>query len=246
MKDAIGDRMKSQYENRTRFMLPRRTYTIIRLDGKSFHTYTRNLNKPFDLGLIEDMDQAVINIMGEVHGAQFAYVQSDEISILLTDFATDGTCAWFDGNVQKIISVAASMMTAEFNHLRWHRKRIHTPSDSLAYFDARVFTIPDPTEVYNYFVWRNKDASKNSISMVAYSLFSDKELHGKNSDEKQEMIFQRGINWAQYPAELKNGRLIVKQEYDKEGARRTRWISSPAPVFTKFPTLIKTLIPKYE
>jgi tRNA(His) guanylyltransferase len=245
MNDAIGDRMKSQYENRTRFMLPRRTYTIIRLDGKAFHTYTRNLTKPFDLGLMQDMDQAVVNIMGEIQGAQFAYIQSDEISILLTDFATDGTCAWFDGNVQKICSVSASLMTAEFNRLRWDRIHIHTPSDSLALFDARVFTIPDPTEVYNYFVWRNKDAAKNSISMVAYSLYSPKELHGKNSDQKQEMLFEKGINWSEYPMDLKNGRLIVNQEYTVNGAARTKWVAMAAWAFTKAPEAIKNLIPKY-
>jgi tRNA(His) guanylyltransferase len=241
MNDALGDRMKGQYENRTRFMLPRRTYTILRLDGKAFHTYTRNLTKPFDLALIEDMDQAVINIMGEIQGAQFAYIQSDEISILLTDFATEGTCAWFDGNVQKITSVAASLMTAEFNLLRLRRN----PETDIATFDARVFTIPDPTEVYNYFVWRNKDAAKNSISMVAYTLYSPRELHGKNSDQKQEMLFQKGINWSEYPMSLKNGRLIINEDYEKEGTRRTRWVSKDAWLFTKAPESLKNLIPKY-
>lgn len=234
--------MKSQYESRTRFMLPRRTYTIIRLDGKTFHTYTRNLTKPFDLGLIEDMDEAVKAIMLEIQGAQFAYVQSDEISILLTDFATEGTCAWFDGNVQKIASVAASLMTAEFNRRRHERKKDY----ELACFDARVFTIPDPTEVYNYFVWRNKDAAKNSISMVAYANFPANALHGKSGEEKQEMLFLgAGINWSEYPMELKNGRLITKFSYEKDGAQRTMWAKQPAPIFTKQPELIKDLIPKY-
>jgi tRNA(His) guanylyltransferase len=241
VNDPLGDRMKGQYENRTRYMLPRRTYFILRLDGKSFHTYTRNCVKPFDLGLIEDMDQAVINMMPEIHGSKFAYVQSDEISILFTDFEDIGTCAWFDGNLQKIVSVSASMMTAEFNAIRSRRRY-----DALAYFDSRVFTIPDPTEVYNYFVWRNKDAAKNSISMVAYSLYSAKELHQKDSNAKQEMLFQKGINWSEYPMGLKNGRLIVKEAYDKDGTQRSRWISVPAPVFTRQPEVIQQLIPKYS
>lgn len=235
--------MKAQYEDRTRAMLPRRTYTIIRLDGKSFHTYTRGLEKPFDQGLIEDMDNAVIAMLPEVHGARFAYVQSDEISILLTDFESIGTCAWFDGNVQKIVSVAASLMTAEFQLRRHMRVDVR----GLATFDARVFTIPDRTEVYNYFVWRNKDAARNSISMVASSFCSDAELHGKNSDQKQELIFQKGgINWASYPQSWKNGRLIVKEEYDSNGAKRTQWVAKPAPIFTKEPETIQRMIPVYE
>src|ERR1035437_2071733 len=121
MRDDLGDRMKSQYEDRTRYMLPRRTYTIIRLDGKSFHTYTRGLDKPFDKTLSKDIDAAIIAMLPEIHGSVFAYTQSDEISILLTDFATPATSAWFDGNLQKVCSVAASIITAEFNRLRLQR-----------------------------------------------------------------------------------------------------------------------------
>src|ERR1035437_4873381 len=118
MKDELGDRMKEQYEDRTRYMLPRRTYTLLRLDGKSFHTYTRGLKKPFDKDLYEDMDNAIIAMLPEIQGAVSAYTQSDEISILLTDFALPTTSAWFDGNLQKMVSVTASMITAEFNKLR--------------------------------------------------------------------------------------------------------------------------------
>ena len=203
-KDPLGERMKGQYEVRSRQLLPRRTYTIIRLDGKAFHTYTRGLNKPFDKDLIDDMDNAVVKILPEIQGAQFAYVQSDEISILLTDFAKENTDAWFDGNVQKIVSVSSSLLTAEFNKLRWLREfrwkdeqsvtSLLESMDNIGSFDSRVFTIPDRIEVMNYFIWRNNDAARNSISMVAQSLYSHKELHGKSSSDKQELIFKRGIN----------------------------------------------------
>ena len=154
-KDPLGERMKTQYEYRSKSLLPRRTYTIIRLDGKAFHTYTRGLNKPFDKDLIDDMDSAVVKILPEIQGAQFAYVQSDEISILLTDFANENTDAWFDGNVQKITSVSASLMTAYFNRERYLRcgngysalqptANMDTIRDMpLAAFDSRVFTIPE-------------------------------------------------------------------------------------------------------
>jgi tRNA(His) 5'-end guanylyltransferase len=282
MKDALGERIKSQYEDRTRFSIPRRTYSIIRLDGKSFHTYTKGLNKPFDEGLITDMDSAIVALCKQVQGMVFAYTQSDEISLLLTDFATTQTNAWFDGNIQKIASVSASIITAEFNKLRWIRRNIieetvtgksHFNPTNTAYFDARVFTIPDPTEVYNYFVWRQQDCMRNSVSMVAQSLFSHKELHGKSTVEMQEMMFQKHqLDWSYYNQSHKNGRLIIKEEYlskvDKEnvdkamdnlfccgkhnleGASdailRTRWISTPAWKFTEDPKKLQSMIPKYD
>lgn len=251
MKDDLGNRIKSNYEDRYRFNLPRRTYTIIRLDGKAFHSYTKNLKKPFDYDLANDIDAAVISIMSEIQGAAFAYCQSDEISILLTDFAKPNTDAWFDGNIQKMASISASLMTAEFNLLRIKRSQgsYFHPNNlpNLAYFDSRIFTIPDRTEVMNYFIWRNQDCARNSISMVAQSLFSHKELHNKNSNEKQEMIFQKsGKNWADYPEADKNGRLILKETYNLNNAIRHKWVSNPAWKFTQDKEKLLDLIPKYE
>ncbi len=86
--DSLGDRMKGQYEDRTRIMLPRRTYTILRADGKAFHTFTRRCEKPYDRRLVEAFDTAMLELCREAQGSCFGYVQSDEISVLLTDFAT--------------------------------------------------------------------------------------------------------------------------------------------------------------
>lgn len=105
MNDALGDRMKKFYENITRIFLPRRTYTIIRVDGKAFHNYTNNLDEPFDYGFIDDMNDVARYLCKNIQGAKFAFVQSDEISVLITDFEKIGTSAWFDGNVQKMASV---------------------------------------------------------------------------------------------------------------------------------------------
>jgi tRNA(His) guanylyltransferase len=273
MKDDLGDRIKNQYENRTRFYLPRRTYTIIRIDGKAFHTYTKHLKKPFDLDLCQDINDAVIEMMPQIQGVQFAYTQSDEISLLLTDFALPTTSAWFDGNIQKMVSIASSIMTAEFNQLRIKRNLrggdvegcknvvMLTP---LAYFDARAFTIPDRIEVINYFIHRNQDCSRNSISMIAQSEFSHKELQGKSTQEMQEMLMiQKNIDWSTYNEALKNGRLIVKEEYyptvsemndfefygtsqTNPPAKRTRWIAKPAWKFTQDKDKLLNMIPKYE
>ena len=232
-KTGIGDRMKGQYEDRARFMLPRRTYTIVRVDGKAFHSFTRGMEKPFDLGLMEVMDKTAQFMCGEMQGAKMAYVQSDEISVLLTDFDTITTDAWFDGNVQKIASISASLATAQFNAVcKWAH---HGP----ALFDARVFTIPDCIEAENYFIWRQQDASRNSIQMAAQANFSHKQLQGKSCSECQEMLFsEKGINWNDYPARCKRGSVI---KYDDS----FKWtIDDEPPVFTQDRAYLQSLIPE--
>lgn len=218
MHDSLGDRMKRQYEDRTRVMLPRRTYTILRADGKSFHTYTRQCDKPHDARLSAAMDAATLALCREAQGSVFAYVQSDEISVLLMDFATITTDAWFDANLQKVVSVAASVVTEAFN--RAHGGRAH--------FDCRAFTIPDPVEVENYFVWRQQDAARNSIQGLAQAHFSHKQLHGLNVNELQERLFQdKGINWNDLPAAQKRGRCCVYQT-------DIGWcLDDEPPIFTK-------------
>jgi len=268
MRDELGDRMKKNYENRTRILLPRRTYTIIRIDGKAFHTYTRGCVRPFDDGLIEDMDATACYICKNVQGAKFAFVQSDEISILMTDFEKIGTDAWFDGNIQKIVSVAASMATAKFNQLRFMRK-FNSPSVSynadailsiidvtkLAEFDARTFTIPMDVEVENYFIWRQQDCVRNSISSVAQSLYSQRELAGKNMSQQQDMIHEKGQNWNDYAPKYKRGRFIFKQSFEKEiilqkdelkdsVCIRTAWVSDECPTFTQDRDFLYSRIPK--
>ena len=211
MKDPIGDRMKSFYENRTRYKLTRRTNTIIRVDGKAFSNYTKGLQRPFDHGLIEDMNKTAEYLCQNIQGAKFGYVQSDEISILITDYDDLGTHAWFDNNLQKMVSVASSMATAKFNQLRMKRfcnefgianhsmdydgnllKESEIENFKLATFDARAFQIPFIDEVENYFIWRQQDAVRNSISSVAQSLYSHNQLNGVKTDQLQEMIFQKG------------------------------------------------------
>lgn len=206
--DSLGDRMKSQYENRTRYYVPRRTYTVIRCDGKCFSSYTRGLDRPYDEQLMDDMLMTTQFLCREVAGCRFGYTQSDEISLVLTDFATIKTEAWFDGCVQKMASVSASLATGKFNELR---------PGKLAFFDSRVFTIPDLGEVLNYVTWRQKDATRNSVSMAAQAKFSHKELHGKSSNEMQEMLFQtHGVNWNDYPVGFKRGSMVYPT-----------WVSGP-------------------
>jgi tRNA(His) 5'-end guanylyltransferase len=274
MKDQLGDRMKSYYEDRFRYYLPRRTYTIIRIDGKAFHTYTKGLQRPFDEGLISDMDETAAYLCKNIMGAKFAYVQSDEISILLTDFDDISTQSWFDGNIQKMASISASMATARFNQLRTVRAYANINTDpiehgptafymsgaqvldiKLAMFDARVFQIPYSEEVINYFIFRQQDATRNSISSVAQSLYSHKELHGKSSDEMQEMIFQKGVNWNDFSYREKRGGVITKVTKDvpvknpksdqPSTVTRNKWEPVKTPIFSQEKDFLKSLMPNF-
>lgn len=239
MTDSLGDRMKIYYEDVTRHYLPRRTHTIIRLDGKSFHTYTKKLVRPFDAGLIEDMQKTTIRLCENIQGAVLGYTQSDEISLVLCDYKEKETESFFKGNIQKICSVSASMATAFFNAFRQARNFEGGP----AFFDARVFTIPEKVEVLNYLIWRQKDATRNSIQMAAQSVYSHKELNKKKWSDLNEMLFQKGINFNDYSSSEKRGSLIVKEYFEGEAydkrkqenviVTRSRWIVEPdTPLFT--------------
>lgn len=204
MNQPLGDRMKENYEYRWRTLLPCRTYTIIRLDGNNFHRYTKDVGfiRPYDWRLRNVLVDSAIKLMKDIQGARLGYVQSDEVSILLTDFGTTYTEPWLDGNLQKVVSISASKFTAYFNSRA-------EGGPNPASFDARVFSIHDPTEVANYFVWRQQDCTRNSIQSLGRVYFSHKELIGKSCDEIQEMLFQvHEVNWNDCQDEFKRGTLI--------------------------------------
>jgi tRNA(His) 5'-end guanylyltransferase len=211
------------------------------------------MKKPFDEGMIRVMDQTAIELCKRIQGAKCAYVQSDEISIVLTDFDSRQTDAWFDGNIQKIASVSASIATAHFNNGMYLDEDILANMDKIAYFDARVFTIPQAIEVKNYLIWRQQDATRNSIHMVARSLASHKECNNLDTDQLQELIFQRGQNWNDYPEGQKRGRLIAKTTYEKEAFNpmtqqtdkilRTKWSVVNTPIFSQDLDVLNNIIP---
>lgn len=238
---ALGDRMKG-YEAAARFVLPRRTYTICRVDGRAFHSYLRHAEKPFDLIFMNQMDHVASVLCEEMMGAVFAYAHSDEISVLLTDFGSVHTEAWFGGTVQKMASIAAATATAALNRDRY----ADYSNFRLATFDARVFTIPDPVEVANYFIWRQRDCVRNSISMAAQAHFPHKRLQGLSSGQIQELLWQeKQVNWNDYPDGAKRGRICQRitapeevtytdkrtQEEHTIEAVRSRWVSEAAPHF---------------
>lgn len=259
-KDNLGDRMKHNYENRYRFSLTRRTPVIIRIDGKAFHTFTRPYKKPFDYVLAKTMADTAMTLCKEIMGCQLAYVQSDEISLLLVDYKRLESEAWFDNNLQKMVSISASLATLAFNTFLYKNikaipeliesgwenhilKDWPTPylkNDSPALFDARAFNIPE-AEVCNYFIWRQQDATRNSIESVGHVHFTNRELHKVNCNQLQEKLLrEKGVDWASFPRMFKYGVCIKKLPLM---SKNKYWIIDPdTPIFTQSRKYIEELL----
>ena len=239
-KTTLGNRMKEYYENPYRFYLPRRSPMIIRLDMRAGHSFTKGFQRPFDDIFIESIQETAKYLCENIENVKCSYQQSDEISLLLTDYDNIGTQAWFNKNLQKMCSIAASMATLAFNrafdenckeikdlieeekeNLSFHAPEILNIYEPLylaykkaslkgAMFDARCFSIPKE-EVCNYFLWRQNDCTRNSIQMVAQANFSHKQLQNKSCDELQEMLWQeKNINWNNFETVKKRGSCCTK------------------------------------
>lgn len=230
--DDLGVRMKTFYEQIPKTKLMRRCPVAIRIDGKAFHTFTRGFQKPFDEVLIESMQETMKYLCENIQGCVLGYTQSDEITLILVDYKKLTSSAWFDYEVQKICSIAASMATMAFNKFfannvgdyctynyecmdDTHEDYEHILSlaiDKGAMFDARCFNIPKE-EVTNLVYWRQLDASRNSIQMVGQANFSHKELQNKSCNDIQDMLMtQKGINWNDLPTYQKRGSCCVRNK----------------------------------
>ena len=237
-RDDLGNRMKTFYEQIPKTKLMRRCPVICRLDGRSFHTYTRGFKRPFDDVLIKTMQETAKYLCENIQGCQLAYTQSDEISLLLIDYQRFETSAWFDYEIQKMCSISASMATMVFNKIfrdmvgKLHIKGsleeeysciLYKAAQKGAMFDARVFNIPKE-ETCNYFYWRQLDASRNSIQMVGQANFSHRELQHKSCNDIQDMLMtQKGINWNDFPTYQKRGSCVVRNKIvlELDGVKET-------------------------
>ena len=223
---TLGERMK-EYEMQSRTRLLRRTPVIIRLDGCHFHTFTKGLSKPYDQELMNIMQDTMVYLCQNIQGCCFGYTQSDEITLVLIDYKNINSSAWFDNQVQKICSVAASLATNYFNKgiinfLDWlHNKDIvfnqHTynlwhSKLFMASFDARAFNIPE-NEIINNLIWRQQDCTRNSINLLGQQYFSHNELHGiKANDLQNKLLIEKNVNWNNEPTSFKRGSCCYKQE----------------------------------
>lgn len=233
IRDDLGTRMKTFYEEIPKTKLMRRCPVAIRIDGKAFHTFTRKFEKPFDEVLINTMQETMKYLCENIQGCVLGYTQSDEITLILIDYKKLNSDAWFDYEIQKMCSIAASMATMAFNRFfmyeyeefnRWVNEGNPTDEDRRlndiyydamckgAMFDARCFNIPKE-EVTNLIYWRQLDASCNSIQMVGQANFSHKELQNKSCNQIQDMLMeQKGINWNDFPIYQKRGSCCIKDK----------------------------------
>ena len=258
--DDLGTRMKTFYEEIPKSKLMRRTPVAIRVDGRSFHTFTRGFNVPFDDILIKTMQETMKYLCENIQGCVLGYTQSDEITLILVDYKKLTSSAWFDYEVQKICSIAASMATMAFNesfskiYSKLYRGKIEHGEnvDELvktyafkagkAMFDARCFNIPKE-EVANLIYWRQLDATRNSIQMVGQANFSHNELQNKSCNDVQNMLLtQKNINWNDLPTYQKRGSCCVKKEIENKSIGyngevraiewRTEWVvDTEIPIF---------------
>lgn len=207
MQDDLGDRMK-QYESQEagrRFLplLP----VVARLDGKNFSKFTRGLKRPYDVRLSELMAETTTYLV-KATNACVGYTQSDEIS--LAWYSSDWKSQiYFDGRVQKMVSVLAAECSVYFNRRLAHS--LPERETACPVFDCRVWQLPTLEEAANTFLWRELDASKNSVSMAAQAHFSHTELMRKSGKEKVEMLFQKGVNWNDFPAFFKRGTFVQRR-----------------------------------
>ena len=265
-KDSLGDRMKD-YENISRNYLTRKIPVIVRIDGKAFHNFTRGLKKPFDRVLMSAMQDTMLELCKNIQGCVFGYTQSDEITLILTDYENVDTDAWYGYNIQKIASVSASMATAYFNTafrnraeavIRDYRTNECPTTEDTQYaetltyaikqgamFDSRAFSLPKD-EVCNCLIWRQQDATRNSIESAGYAYLIADDMYKKNCNEVQELLFsKRGINWNNYPTDCKRGSACYRAYVtsDMPCGDITRNIPSPPPTVLRPKWYIDTDIP---
>lgn len=234
---TLGTRMKT-YENVWHTSVPPNSYVVLRLDGRAFHTLLRNADRPYDQGVAAAMWHAAKTLCEQVPGVEFAYLQSDEISILMTDLRTVRSQLWFDGDVQKLASIGASIVSVAFNSYVFPSIEIEGISGIKQYghFDARVLTLPHPIEVANYFVWRQRDAQRNAILAAARVYFPHSDLHRKDVGAVRAMLRDTyEVTFPDdYPDEFVNGRILYKTTRFSWSAmaERTAWEWRPAPKFS--------------
>lgn len=254
--ETLGDRMKDFYESRSKMCLTRRTPVIIRIDGCCFHTFTKGLKKPFDDVFFNVMKNTCEDLCKAIQGCKLGYVQSDEISLLLTDYDTLQSDCWYNYSVQKLCSVTASMAAMFFNKnwrsyvdymkgmysdledLKYHKKLLEK-TELGGYFDAKAFNLPE-REVVNYFIWRQNDATKNSIQALAQANFSQKQLQNLSNSQLQEKLFnEKRINWNDCSTAEKHG-ICVK----KTGEGWT--VDTEIPIFSQDREYIEEVLPTME
>lgn len=242
----LSDRMKD-YEMRQDEMLLKRIPVIIRLDGKSFHTFTRKMVRPFDDDvLLQAMRNTMLRLCQNIQGTVFGYTQSDEITLVLVDYDELDKVPWFDYRVQKLCSLSAAMATLYFNQefakltdekygsSESEEAAFYQKSKWQAMFDARAYNVP-MDDVNNLLHWRQLDAEKNSVNNLARCYFKDKELVKKSMSDRINMLLEKKVNWFEIPTRFKRGTCAIKVAENGD-VEKSKWkIDLDPPRFVKEP-----------
>lgn len=243
------------YRSLTDYKLLPNSYVIVTMDGRSFsHLIKNKFQKPFDDNFIRMMNETAQYVCKNVQGAKFAYVQSDEISIVLTDFDTPTTETFFNNRLCKLQSIIASLTTSKFNQLMTAYKLDkmvdeYGNSPKLSgnevarliknmqeyQFDCKCWNVPSLNDVYAWFLYRQIDCIKNSKQQTAQAYFPHTELQNKNTDEQIALLLEKkGVDWNLFGTEKKYGRFIWKEDVEltnditKEAYIRRDWVVHPA------------------
>lgn len=186
---------------------------LARLDGRAFHTFTRGLQRPYEHGMSTAMIETTRYLVQDMV-AIVGYTQSDEITLAWFESSQSASDYAFDGRFQKLASVLAGMASARFGQLVL--KHLPNKAGETPHFDCRVWQVPTLDDAADVFTWREDDAVKNSITMAASTCYSDADLDGKNSSVKQEMLWQKGVNWNDFPSFFKRGTYLQRRTHDRQ------------------------------
>lgn len=262
----LGDRMKALQSLRD-YKLDKKEYVLCHIDGRAFSKLIKhNFELPFDDKFIDFMNQTAIYLCKSIQGCKLAYVQSDEISLLLTDFSKEETGNFFQYRLCKLQSVIASLATGEFNRLWYCDQIINNPSDAVdiissrkpVQFDCKAWNVYEYNDAFAWFKFRQNDCIRNSKQQAAQTYVKPKKkLVNLSSDQQIELLKNEyGIDWNEYSNGKKYGRLIRRCVYEAEGENpiiheqamsiRHKWVAEDAPIFTNEYFEDNELIPKKE
>jgi tRNA(His) guanylyltransferase len=209
--DAFGDRMKMYELANPRKLIPLLP-AMARIDGHCFHTFTRGLDRPFDKNMSTAMIETAKFLVEQTH-ALIGYTQSDEITLLWHQ-TDDDSQIYFDGRVDKMNSIIASMAASKFKALVG--TLMPKKADRFPAFDCRVWNVPTRDVAIDTLIWREDDATRNSVSMAAQAYASHKTLHGKSRKQKMDLLMDNGVNWNDYPAHFKRGTYVRREIFTSE------------------------------
>ena len=211
--DDLDVKMR-QFETAHDFCVLPGIYMVARIDGRSFTRLTKEVHQfeaPFDERFRDHMVATVQHLMNCGFRAIYGYTQSDEISLL---FHRNETL--FDRKLRKFHSVLAGEASAAFS------LRLGAP----ACFDCRISQLPTSQLVLEYFRWRQEDATRNALNAHCYWLLRKEQMSMKEATEallrlsvaeKNELLFERGINFNRVPNWQKRGIGVYWADYEKEG-----------------------------